>query len=560
MRVTIDGTASALEEESGSLSGKVGEAEEQISRMSSALQSPELAGEGYDAIRGVTRDLAVPAAKAYYVAFDAMGSACAADAQAVRGLPQSSAGVCDTDEFQRRIEAVQRDMESIQRRIAQSRASLSSPSGGSPGRSPGDAGASRDTAAYVSIQVDEALLRSAETERRGYEDDLRRAREYDEGSASTYASAQGAVSAMRSAASSVSSHLAGGGYGDTSWVAGADSAYSAVFGRRVEECGQRLYHDGALDGGALAGLLGGEGIAPSEAEALARVWGAHSGEEGVADAFAAAGSRDGQTTGAYAAFATRVMAGVYDANMRGADPDDRASEGEKKRTLQAMDGAFDRLFPSVGATAASYSMSVLLPNGVLYTRERSVSGDVGGDAPLSTEVRKDSHGRLVPGSLSFDLTGVEGAGGCTEYDGEHLWTGLEIKGSPAEGIEGTTRVVATVDISKSYSAVRAAATVSKDVGAASASVTDTETLEWGVKDPVTGVRLDGVLMPSASTSPAPSTHTNAVRLPDAQEVGEGAVVVGGTVVVGVVAYKALKALAGFALAGPPGALAGALAP
>lgn len=37
-------------------------------------------------------------------------------------------------------------------------------------------------------------------------------------------------------------------------------------------------------------------------------------------------------------------------------------------------------------------------------------------------------------------------------------------------------------------------------------------------------------------------------------------VVGGTVVVGVVAYKALKALAGFALAGPPGALAGALAP
>lgn len=33
MRVTIDGTASALEEESGSLSGKVGEAEEQISRM-----------------------------------------------------------------------------------------------------------------------------------------------------------------------------------------------------------------------------------------------------------------------------------------------------------------------------------------------------------------------------------------------------------------------------------------------------------------------------------------------------------------------------------------------
>ncbi len=101
MRVTIDGTASALEEESGSLSGKVGEAEEQISRMSSALQSPELAGEGYDAIRGVTRDLAVPAAKAYYVALDAMGSACAADAQAVRGLPQSSAGVCDTDEFQR---------------------------------------------------------------------------------------------------------------------------------------------------------------------------------------------------------------------------------------------------------------------------------------------------------------------------------------------------------------------------------------------------------------------------------------------------------------------------
>ncbi len=49
------------------------------------------------------------------------------------------------------------------------------------------------------------------------------------------------------------------------------------------------------------------------------------------------------------------MAGVYDANMRGADPDDRASEGEKKRTLQAMDNAFDRLFPSVGATAACTS-------------------------------------------------------------------------------------------------------------------------------------------------------------------------------------------------------------
>ena len=192
--------------------------------------------------------------------------------------------------------------------------------------------------------------------------------------------------------------------------------------------------------------------------------------------------------------------------------------------------------------------------GVGYAAFRS------GDAPLSTEVRKDSHGRLVPGSLSFDLTGVGGAGGCTEYDGEHLWTGLEIKGSPAEGVEGESKVLFAWQPVGGYSVVRAAATVSKDVGVASASVTDTETLEWGVKDPVTGVRLDGVLMPSASTSPAPSTHTNAVRLPDAQEVGEGAVVVGGTVVVGVVAYKALKALAGFALAGPPGAVAGALAP
>ncbi|MBS6417729.1 MAG: hypothetical protein KH372_02745 [Olsenella uli] len=208
-----------------------------------------------------------------------------------------------------------------------------------------------------------------------------------------------------------------------------------------------------------------------------------------------------------------------------------------------------------------------MPEGEVERRRRALSSmGVGyaalrsGDAPLSTEVRKDSHGRLVPGSLTFDLTGDDSVGPVLVSDGKKTWAGVGIKGPADDGIEGESQVLLAWQPVGGYSAVRATATVSKGVGAASASVTDTETLEWGVKDPVTGVRLDGVLMPSASTSPAPSTHTNALRLPDAQEVGEGAVVVGGTVVVGVVAYKALKALAGFALAGPPGALAGALAP
>lgn len=209
-RVTIEATASALEGESESLSGKVDAAEEQISRMANALQSPELAGEGYAAIRSVARDLAVPAAKAYYVAFDAMNSACTADAQAVRGLPQSSSGVCDTDEFQKKIEAVQSDIEETQRRIAQNRANAGGTStNGSSGSSSGGTNTSQDTTANVNIQVDEALLESDKAEKQGYEDDLKKAQEYDEASASTYSSAQDAVSTMKSAADSVSSYGTG---------------------------------------------------------------------------------------------------------------------------------------------------------------------------------------------------------------------------------------------------------------------------------------------------------------------------------------------------------------
>ncbi|WP_130810322.1 hypothetical protein [Olsenella sp. Marseille-P4559] len=272
MRVTIEATASALEGESESLSGKVDAAEEQISRMSNALQSPELAGEGYAAIRSVAQDLAVPAAKAYYVAFDAMNSACTADAQEIRGLPQSSSGVCDTDELQKKIEAVQSDIEETQRRIAQSRANAGGTSArGSSGSSSSSASTSQDTTAYVNAQVDEALLESDEAEKQGYEDDLKKAQEYDENSASTYSSAQDAVSTMKSAADSVSSYLAGNGYGDTSWAAGVDDAYSTVFERRVEECERSIYHDGGIDRGELSKLLGGDDLTPSEAEALARV-------------------------------------------------------------------------------------------------------------------------------------------------------------------------------------------------------------------------------------------------------------------------------------------------
>lgn len=560
-RVTIEATASALEGESESLSGKVDAAEEQISRMANALQSPELAGEGYAAIRSVARDLAVPAAKAYYVAFDAMNSACTADAQAVRGLPQSSSGVCDTDEFQKKIEAVQSDIEETQRRITQNRANAGGTStNGSSGSSSGGTNTSQDTTANVNTQVDEALLESEKTEKQGYEDDLKKAQEYDEASASTYSSAQDAVSTMKSAADSVSSYLAGNGYGDTSWAAGVDDAYSTVFERRVEECERSIYHDGGIDRGELSKLLGGDDLTPSEAEALARVWNEHSDEDGVAEAFAEAGSKDGQMTGAYAAFVTQELADVYNTNMQGADPSDQASEGQKKQTLQVMDDAINKLFPSIGATGASYKVSVLLPNGVLYTREHSASGDVGGDGPLSTEIKKDASGRPVPGSLTFDLTGDDSAGPVFVNEDGQAWTGIETKGSVGDGIEGESRVLFVWDPVHGYSAARAEATVKRDTGSTSASVTDKETLEWGVKQPETGVQLDGVLMPSASKSPAPSTHTNAVQLPDAQTVGEGVAAAAVTAVVAYVAFKVAKALIGFAVAGPPGAVVGAALP
>lgn len=556
-RVTIEATASALEGESESLSGKVDAAEEQISRMANALQSPELAGEGYAAIRSVARDLAVPAAKAYYVAFDAMNSACTAGAQEIRGLPQSSSGVCDTDELQKKIEAVQSDIEETQRRIAQNRANAGGTStSGSSGSSSGGTNTSQDTTAYVNIQVDEALLESDKAEKQGYEDDLKKAQEYDENSASTYSSAQDAVSTMKSAADSVSSYLAGGGYGDTSWAAGVDGAYSTVFGRRVEECERSIYHDGGIDKDALSKLLGGDDLAPSEAEALARVWDEHSDEDGVAEAFAEAGSKDGQMTGAYAAFVTQELADVYNANMQGADPNDQASEGQKKQTLQAMDDTVNKLFPSMGATGASYKVSVLLPNGVLYTKERSVSGDVGGDGPLSTEIKKDANGRPIPGSLTFDLAGNNSAGPVFVNEDGQTWIGAETKGSVGDGIEGESRVLFVWNPISGHSAVRAEATVKKDSGSISASVTDKETLEWGAKQPETGVQLDGVLMPSASTSPAPSTHSNAVQLPDAQTVGEGAAEAGTAVVVGYVVFKVLMTLGGFAVGGPIGGAIG----
>ena len=70
------------------------------------------------------------------------------------------------------------------------------------------------------------------------------------------------------------------------------------------------------------------------------------------------------------------------------------------------------------------------------------------------------------------------------------------------------------------------------------------------------MQLDGVLMPSASTSPAPSTHTNAVQLPDAQTVGEGAAAAAGTAVAVYVGIKVVKALIGLAVAGPPGMAVG----
>jgi hypothetical protein len=51
-----------------------------------------------------------------------------------------------------------------------------------------------------------------------------------------------------------------------------------------------------------------------------------------------------------------------------------------------------------------------------------------------------------------------------------------------------------------------------------------------------------------------------VQLPDAQTVGEGVAAAAGTGVVAYVAFKVVKALFGFAVAGPPGAVAGAASP
>lgn len=535
-RVTIEATASALEGESESLSGKVDAAEEQILRMSNALQSPELAGEGYAAIRSVARDLAVPAAKAYYVAFDAMNSACTADAQEIRGLPQSSSGVCDTDELQKKIEAVQSDIEETQRRIAQSRANAGGTSAsGSSGSSFSSASTSQDTTAYVNTQVDEALLESDKAEKQGYEDDLKKAQEYDENSASTYSSAQDAVSTMKSAADSVSSYLAGNGYGDTSWAAGVDDAYSTVFERRVEECERSIYHDGGIDRGELSKLLGGDDLTPSEAEALARVWDEHSTEDGVAEAFSAAGMKDGQPTGAFSIFLINATQGIYD-KAGGKKEFDNNAESRGK-TLDAIKQMMERLFSAQVSGKANFSITITLPDGTTVTwscesemsegakgliqkfLEENREGDGSGyriDADLgdgwSLLGRMTGSGTSVVGmSGEVDLgNGWKGSGSVLE-DG---WVWLTVTHTDDNTPDGVTRTESTSSgVNYGEGKVSAKETYETSVETDSAKGTTTETVQVTTTDsqsapPQPEVVMEGVGEVSVTPVTSPSYNKN----------------------------------------------------
>lgn len=509
-RVTIEATASALEGESESLSGKVDAAEEQISRMANALQSPELAGEGYAAIRSVARDLAVPAAKAYYVAFDAMNSACTADAQAVRGLPQSSSGVCDTDEFQKKIEAVQSDIEETQRRIAQNRANAGGTStNGSSGSSSGGTNTSQDTTANVNIQVDEALLESDKAEKQGYEDDLKKAQEYDEASASTYSSAQDAVSTMKSAADSVSSYLAGNGYGDTSWAAGVDDAYSTVFERRVEECAQSIYHDGGIDRDALSKLLGGDDLTPSEAEALARVWDEHSTEDGVAEAFSAAGMKDGQPTGAFSIFLIHTTQGIYD-KAGGKEEFDNNAESRGK-TLDAIKQMMERLFSAQVSGKANFSITITLPDGttVTWSCESEMSEGAKGLIQKFLEENRegDGSGYRIDADLGdgWSLLGrMTGSGASVVGMSGEVDLGNGWKGSGSVSEDGWVWLTVTHTDDNTPDGVTRTESTSSGRNSETGQTSAKETYETSVKtDSAKGTTTETVQVTTTGAQPAP---------------------------------------------------------
>lgn len=509
-RVTIEATASALEGESESLSGKVDAAEEQISRMANALQSPELAGEGYAAIRSVARDLAVPAAKAYYVAFDAMNSACTADAQAVRGLPQSSSGVCDTDEFQKKIEAVQSDIEETQRRITQNRANAGGTStNGSSGSSSGGTNTSQDTTANVNTQVDEALLESEKTEKQGYEDDLKKAQEYDEASASTYSSVQDAVSTMKSAADSVSSYLAGNGYGDTSWAAGVDDAYSTVFERRVEECALSIYHDGGIDRDALSKLLGGDDLTPSEAEALARVWDEHSTEDGVAEAFSAAGMKDGQPTGAFSIFLINATQGIYD-KAGGKEEFDNNAESRGK-TLDAIKQMMERLFSAQVSGKANFSITITLPDGttVTWSCESEMSEGAKGLIQKFLEENRegDGSGYRIDADLGdgWSLLGrMTGSGASVVGMSGEVDLGNGWKGSGSVSEDGWVWLTVTHTDDNTPDGVTRTESTSSGRNSETGQTSAKETYETSVKtDSAKGTTTETVQVTTTGAQPAP---------------------------------------------------------
>lgn len=564
MRVQIEETAAALEADAGALSGKVDDAERQIDNMAGALENPALAGSAYDALRERTSGLAVPAAKALYAALDAQRCACASDASAVRGLPQSSAGVCDTDELRRRIGACDAAMAACEDAIASLRAS----GGGGAGQQGG--------ASYVQIQVEEAIEESQRTAMAAYQAQLELAEEYDASSAATYADAQSAASVLGAAAASVASCVAGAGWGDMSWADAASDAYGAAFGRRVREAYDAAWHDGGPDEDALAGLLSGGSLTVAQREALARVWGDHSGEGGAAEAFARAGMADGRPTGAFSQFVGCLVGNAYsDAGGARAIKDDTAALGS---FLDATKRILQRLFSVRVEGKAGFDITVTLPDGTAFTWSRESSVGVGDEGELQEFLRRnegsDGSSYQVDADLgdgwsatlkaSAEGVSVTGAAGTADLaagwsvsgsaDGKWAWVTAthEDDGMPG-GMKRTESTSAGSNRRTGQVAAREVYATSADADPASGETTETYQVTSGAgPSPSPGVATEGLGEAATSTSSVPEGVTSPLTLPD---VGWGAVRDGATMAAPVV----VLVVVGFVLGGPPGALEGAMA-
>ena len=227
MRIEMNETCSRLNEENGELTTQMSECEGLIDNLRSAIEESDgLKGAAYDAIRERI-EMRVPILQAHHIVYDELRSANNVNIAKLESLPQTSAGVLDTDVSQDRINRAKAEIRKLEQlRDSQIHRLKMNPE--PEGFSEGNWQYSKKAFIATLIRNYDRLIGHMEAIISNEQENIRRAYEYDNESATIYQRAQDLTNNyLDPSTASAEACIKTGSYaGTTAWVSGVGSLYN----------------------------------------------------------------------------------------------------------------------------------------------------------------------------------------------------------------------------------------------------------------------------------------------------------------------------------------------